>query len=226
MKRSKRLRRSSQTPRRSLPSKLASPSWRAATASRSTISAASLPSVERFVTRGQSRSRAARPTTAARPHWPLVDAVEDALRLLERNPDIAHALRGRLHALRSLRVGTYRIIYQLAEDDQTVRVVAIRHRSIAYRIDHVDAKGRIERAMADNGTVTLEITWQGTRRLATRCPRNRFGRALSQCDSGHRCCASPCGLGSRRQSLTQTGLDFNRRHRPDGPELSWMSSWS
>ena len=67
--------------------------------------------------------------------WPLVDAVEDALGLLERNPDIGHALRGRLHALRSLRVGTYRIIYQLAEDDQTVRVVAIRHRSIAYRID-------------------------------------------------------------------------------------------
>jgi steroid delta-isomerase-like uncharacterized protein len=25
-----------------------------------------------------------------------------------------------------------------------------------------DAEGRIERAMADNGTVTLEITWQGT----------------------------------------------------------------
>ena len=67
--------------------------------------------------------------------WPLIDAVEDALGLLERNPDIGHALRGRLHALRSLRVGTYRIIYQLAEDDQTVRVVAIRHRSIAYRID-------------------------------------------------------------------------------------------
>jgi mRNA interferase RelE/StbE len=67
--------------------------------------------------------------------WPLIDAVEDALGVLERNPDIGHALRGRLHALRSLRVGTYRIIYQLAEDDQTVRVVAIRHRSIAYRID-------------------------------------------------------------------------------------------
>ena len=25
-----------------------------------------------------------------------------------------------------------------------------------------DAKGRIDRAMADNGTVTLEITWEGT----------------------------------------------------------------
>jgi mRNA interferase RelE/StbE len=67
--------------------------------------------------------------------WPLIDAVEDALGVLERNPDIGHALRGRLHGLRSLRVGTYCIIYQLAEDDQTVRVVAIRHRSIAYRTD-------------------------------------------------------------------------------------------
>jgi plasmid stabilization system protein ParE len=38
-------------------------------------------------------------------------------------------LRGR----RSLRVGTYRIIYQLADADQTVRVVASRHRSIASR---------------------------------------------------------------------------------------------
>ena len=67
--------------------------------------------------------------------WPLIDAVEDALGLLERDPQTGHALRGRLHGLRSLRVGTYRIIYQLADDDQTVRVAAIRHRSIAYRTD-------------------------------------------------------------------------------------------
>jgi len=67
--------------------------------------------------------------------WPLIDAVEDALGLLERDPHIGHALRGRLHGLRSLRVGTYRVIYQLADSDQTVRVAAIRHRSIAYRPD-------------------------------------------------------------------------------------------
>jgi mRNA interferase RelE/StbE len=68
-------------------------------------------------------------------NWPLIDAVEEALGLLERDPLIGHALRGRLQGLRSLRVGTYRIIYQLAEGEQTVRVVAIRHRSIAYRTD-------------------------------------------------------------------------------------------
>jgi mRNA interferase RelE/StbE len=67
--------------------------------------------------------------------WPLIDAVEEALGLLERDPHVGHALRGRLNGLRSLRVGTYRIIYQLAGDDQTVRVAAIRHRSIAYRSD-------------------------------------------------------------------------------------------
>ena len=67
--------------------------------------------------------------------WPLIDAVEDALGLLERDPYSGHTLRGRLSGLRSLRVGTYRIIYQLADNDQTVRVAAIRHRSIAFRTD-------------------------------------------------------------------------------------------
>ena len=67
--------------------------------------------------------------------WPLIDAVGDALGFLERDPYSGHALRGRLQGLRSLRVGTYRIIYQLTDDGQTVRVAAIRHRSIAYRTD-------------------------------------------------------------------------------------------
>jgi mRNA interferase RelE/StbE len=63
--------------------------------------------------------------------WPLIDAVDEALGLLERDPRAGHTLRGRLNGLRSLRVGTYRIIYQLADNDQIVRVAAIRHRSIA-----------------------------------------------------------------------------------------------
>lgn len=37
--------------------------------------------------------------------------------------------------LRSQRVGAFRIIYQLAEDGKTVRVMAIRHRSVAYGRD-------------------------------------------------------------------------------------------
>jgi len=67
--------------------------------------------------------------------WPLIDAIEDALGLLERDPHAGHALRGRLRGLRSLRVGSYRIVYHLTETEQLVRVVAIRHRSAAYRAD-------------------------------------------------------------------------------------------
>jgi mRNA interferase RelE/StbE len=67
--------------------------------------------------------------------WPLIDAVEDALGLLEREPLLGYELCGRLWGLRSLRVGTYRIIYQIADGAQTVRVAAIRDRSIAYRTD-------------------------------------------------------------------------------------------
>jgi mRNA interferase RelE/StbE len=65
----------------------------------------------------------------------LIDAVEDALALLERDPRAGHDLRGRLRGLRSLRVGSYRVIYQLTDGGQTARVAAIRHRSIAYRTD-------------------------------------------------------------------------------------------
>jgi mRNA interferase RelE/StbE len=67
--------------------------------------------------------------------WPLIDAIEDALGLLERDPQAGHVLRGKLRGLRSLRVGSYRILYQLIEAEQTIRVAAIRHRSIAYRGD-------------------------------------------------------------------------------------------
>jgi mRNA interferase RelE/StbE len=66
---------------------------------------------------------------------PIIDAIANALGLLEREPEAGYPLRGRLKGLRSLRVGGYRIIYRLTESGQTVRVAAIRHRSIAYRSD-------------------------------------------------------------------------------------------
>lgn len=65
---------------------------------------------------------------------PLCDAVLDALGLLEREPEAGHLLRGRLTGLRSLRVGAYRIIYEL-RDASTVRICAIRHRGTAYTSD-------------------------------------------------------------------------------------------
>jgi mRNA interferase RelE/StbE len=67
--------------------------------------------------------------------WPLIDAIYEALELLQREPRAGHPLRGGLRGLRSLRVGAYRIVYQLTEAGQSVRVAAIRHRSIAYRSD-------------------------------------------------------------------------------------------
>jgi len=67
--------------------------------------------------------------------WPLADGIEEALGLLERDPGAGHVLQGRLRGLRSLRVGAYRILYQVTDGGQTVRVAAIRHRAIAYRTD-------------------------------------------------------------------------------------------
>jgi mRNA interferase RelE/StbE len=65
----------------------------------------------------------------------LADAVEDALGELAADPELGHPLRGRLRGLRSMRVGAYRVIYQLVENGRTVRVAAIRHRAAAYRAD-------------------------------------------------------------------------------------------
>lgn len=67
--------------------------------------------------------------------WPLIDAAEDALGLLERDPLAGHPLRGKLRGLFSLRIGSYRILYQLTDGGQTVRVAAIRHRAVVYERD-------------------------------------------------------------------------------------------
>lgn len=67
--------------------------------------------------------------------WPLGDAVENSLAALGREPLVGHPLRGRLRGLYAWRVGAYRILYQLVDGGQTIRVVAIRHRSVAYSKD-------------------------------------------------------------------------------------------
>lgn len=67
--------------------------------------------------------------------WLLSDAVEQALGLLERDPHAGYPLRGRLRGLRSLRVGAYRVVYELSDGDRTVRVTTIQHRASAYRVD-------------------------------------------------------------------------------------------
>jgi mRNA-degrading endonuclease RelE of RelBE toxin-antitoxin system len=67
--------------------------------------------------------------------WTLIDAIDNALSMLERDPVAGYALRGKLRGLSSLRVGSYRTIYQLTDGGKAVRVVAIRHRSISYGSD-------------------------------------------------------------------------------------------
>jgi len=67
--------------------------------------------------------------------WPISGAVVEALGLLEREPEAGHLLRGRLRGLRSLRVGTYRLICQVDDNQRLVRVLAVRHRSVAYTTD-------------------------------------------------------------------------------------------
>jgi mRNA interferase RelE/StbE len=67
--------------------------------------------------------------------WPLIDAIEEALGLLERDPFAGYALRGKLRGLYSLRVGSYRILYQLTDGGKTIRVAAIRHRFTSYSND-------------------------------------------------------------------------------------------
>lgn len=81
--------------------------------------------------------------------WLLIDAVEDAPGLLARAPHRRHELRGRLRGLRSPRVGSYRVIYQLSADEKTGRVAAIRHRhglrnrsALAHTLSHLAGGSR------------------------------------------------------------------------------------
>jgi mRNA interferase RelE/StbE len=67
--------------------------------------------------------------------WPITDAAEEAIGMLEGDPRAGHRLRGRLAGVWSLRIGSYRILYQLIDRERTVRVLAVRHRSVAYGRD-------------------------------------------------------------------------------------------
>jgi len=68
--------------------------------------------------------------------WPpLDDAVFDALGLLESDALAGKPLQGRLRGIRSLRMGSWRILYTLADGGATVVVRTVGHRSSAYRSD-------------------------------------------------------------------------------------------
>jgi mRNA interferase RelE/StbE len=66
---------------------------------------------------------------------PLDDAVFVALGVLESDALAGKPLQGRLRGIRSLRVGSWRIPYTLADGGATVVVRTVSHRSSAYRAD-------------------------------------------------------------------------------------------
>lgn len=53
--------------------------------------------------------------------------------LIENPHRVGKPLRGDLAGLHSARVGTYRVVYEIGEDDHTVRVLYIDHRADVYR---------------------------------------------------------------------------------------------
>ena len=95
---------------------------------------------------------------AARAHVATVDirvadAVLDAVTSLESEPRAGKQLRGRFEGLWSLRIGTYRVIYQIRDAGKTVRVVAVLHRRIAYRSDPpLGARARAMRLSSSSGS--------------------------------------------------------------------------
>ena len=59
----------------------------------------------------------------------LVDAIDR----LPENPFLGSALKGELRGLRRLRVGDYRVLYELRQDALIVLVVHVAHRRDVYR---------------------------------------------------------------------------------------------
>ncbi len=59
----------------------------------------------------------------------IVTAIDE----LAHNPYSGHLLMGEFHGLRRIRVGAYRVIYEVHENKLTVLVVRVAHRREAYR---------------------------------------------------------------------------------------------
>ncbi len=57
----------------------------------------------------------------------------EAIDRLAENPFLGNALKGELRGLRRLRVGDYRVLYEVQDDALLVLVVRIAHRRDVYR---------------------------------------------------------------------------------------------
>ena len=59
----------------------------------------------------------------------LVAAIDE----LSEHPFLGESLKGKLHGLRRIRVGAYRILYEIEDQALVVLVVRVSHRQSAYR---------------------------------------------------------------------------------------------
>ena len=59
--------------------------------------------------------------------------IVSAIDLLAETPHLGAALKGDLRGLRRLRVGDYRIVYEIRDEELVVLVVRVAHRRDAYR---------------------------------------------------------------------------------------------
>ena len=58
--------------------------------------------------------------------------IENKLLMLEKNPELGKPLTAILRGLRSLRIGDYRVIYQIKNAELIVLVIKIGHRRNVY----------------------------------------------------------------------------------------------
>ncbi|AKG92403.1 TPA_asm: type II toxin-antitoxin system RelE/ParE family toxin [Geoglobus ahangari pleomorphic virus 1] len=63
---------------------------------------------------------------------PLAERLAKAILKLEENPYLGKPLSYDLSGLRSLRVGKYRIIYEINENERKVILLAVAHRKKSY----------------------------------------------------------------------------------------------
>jgi len=59
--------------------------------------------------------------------------LDSVLRRLKTDPYLGKALRGELSGKWSLRIGDYRVIYTINEDERTVMLYHVKHRKTAYK---------------------------------------------------------------------------------------------
>ena len=57
----------------------------------------------------------------------------DAIDRLREDPHVGKALKGEFSGLRRIRIGRYRVIYEVSEGQLTVLVVRVGHRRDVYR---------------------------------------------------------------------------------------------